>query len=272
MYALLAVGLDLIFGILGIVNFAYGDFLMIAMFAVYFALVGLHTNLVVAGLLAIVPTCLFGILLWKGIIGIGKDQERQMLATLGLSTILINVGNLVLTPDPHTVSSTLTSSTLSFGGIHVVGEVLLGGLIMGALVVAIMLIVRRTIYGIRLRALAANEVAARLYGIDDRSILLLTILLSSLCLAAVAAVLLPNYSVSPTVGLDFTLIAYMAVILGGMGTIVGPALAGMLIGVVQTVGGLWLQGSLPQTLVALCFLLVVSFHPTGLFGRRTFGR
>jgi branched-chain amino acid transport system permease protein len=266
--AVLAVGLDLVFGVLRIVNFAYGDFLMVGLFAAYFSVGTLDLPIIVAGVVALVPILLMGLLLWIGVKPLHENQERQMLATLAVGILLQETGNLTLGARTRTVDSSFTDSTVSFAGVHVATFTLVAGIVCGVLAVAVFLITRRSRFGLYLRAFSANDTAARLYGVDQRTITLGAIALSSACLAAASVALLPTTYVSPTVGVSYTLLVYIAVIIGGGGTVVGAIAGGVLIQVVLSLGGLWLAGSLPDAVVVGGLLAVLATRPRGLFGGR----
>jgi branched-chain amino acid transport system permease protein len=266
--ALFAVGLDLVFGILGIVNFAYGDFLMVALFAVYWGASTAGQPLLVAGALAIVPAAILGLALWGAMKPLGENQERQMLATLAFGILLQEGGNLLIGSETRALGSSYTSGTVSFAGVNVVTHTLVAGLACGALAVGVFLVSRRTRFGLQLRALAANETAARLYGIDRRKVSAITIAISSICVAAAATSLLPTLYVSPSVGISFTLLTYMAVIIGGSGTIVGAVVGAIIIELCRSIGGLWLDAGLPETVVVGILLVVLATRPQGLFGAK----
>lgn len=268
--ALFAVGLDLVFGLLGIVNFAYGDFLMVALFAVFYAATTLGQPIIVAGLLAVVPALLLSLALWLGVRPLGENQERHMLATLAFSILLVEAGNIFLGTEVRTLGSGIATDRTSFLGATVVTYTLVSGLVCGALGVGVFLLTRRTRFGLHLRALAANEMAAGLHGIDRRKVSVLTFAVSAVCIAAAATSLLPGLYVSPSVGISFTLLTYMAVIIGGSGTIVGAVVGAILIELARSVGGLWLSGALPETIVVGVLLVVLATRPQGLFGAKRF--
>lgn len=264
--ALFAVGLDLVFGILGIVNFAYGDFLMVVLFALFWGVATAGLPLLVAGVLTVLPALVLGLVLWGAMRPLAENQERQMLATLAFGILLQEAGNLVLGSQTRTLGSSFTSGTTAFLGVRVVTFTLIAGLACGALAVGVYVLTRRTRFGLQLRALAANDTAARLHGIDKRRVSVLTLGVSAVCISAAATALLPTLYVSPSVGISFTLLTYMAVIIGGSGTIVGAVVGAVIIELCRSIGGLWLSGSLPETVVVAILLIVLATRPQGLFG------
>lgn len=267
-FAALAVGLDLIFGVLRIINFAYGDFLMIALFVVFFAVGAFQLPIALAGVLAVAGMLLVSFLFWLGVLPLGENQERQMLATFGIGILLQEVGNLVFGAQVRTLDSSLTSSTFRFGDVAVVQYTLVAALICAALVIAVLVVMRKSRFGLQLRAFAANEAASRLYGVDRRKIMLGALGISAACIGIAATSLLPTLYVSPTIGLNYTVLIYMMVIIGGTGSIVGAIVGAVIVELAMSVGSLWLPGSLPMNIVVIILLVILATRPQGLFGAK----
>ena len=269
-YALIALGHTLIYGVLHIINFAHGAALMVALYGVYF----LHQRAGIDPYLALpimVPAMFaFGYALQRFVIGRashGKD-ENILLVTLGISIILENLALYAFKSDTRNIDTPYTLSTLDIGGalISVPKVVAFGGALATAAI--LLLIIGRTDLGRAIRACAKERQGARLVGIDVEHVFAMSFGIGLACLGAAACFLLPAYYVNPTVGGGFVLIAFTIVVLGGMGSFTGALLGGLLIGVVESVGGLWLGESLGQIGIFVIFIAVLLFRPQGLFGAR----
>lgn len=269
-YALIALGLTLIYGVLHIVNFAHGAALMVALYGVYFLRerAGIDPY---AALPIMVPAMFaFGYLLQRFVIGRashGKD-ENILLVTLGISIILENLALVAFKSDTRTIDTAYTLSTVDIAGalISVPKVVAFGGALATAAI--LLVVIGRTDLGRAIRACATERQGARLAGIDVEHVFAMSFGIGLACLGAAACFLLPAYYVNPTVGNGFVLIAFTIVVLGGMGSFTGALLGGLLIGVVESVGGLWLGESLGQIGIFLIFIAVLLFRPQGLFGAR----
>lgn len=274
-YALIALGLTLIYGVLHIINFAHGAALMVAMYAVYL----LHQRfgwdpyavlpLVVAGMFAL------GYALQRGVINRashGKD-ENILLVTLGLAIVMENLALLAFRSDTRTIETAYTLSTVAVPGPFGVGAMIslpkllaFGGAL--ATAAALLLLMRGTDLGRAIRAVAKEKQGARLMGIDVEHVYAVSYGIGLACLGAAACFLLPAYYVNPQVGSGFVLVAFTIVVLGGMGSFGGALLGGLLIGVVESLGGLFFGDSLGQVSIYLIFIAVLLVRPQGLFGER----
>ena len=267
-YALIALGLTLIYGVLHIINFAHGAALMVALYAVYL----LKTNLGIDPYLAlpiVVPGmfCL-GYALQRGIInraGHGKD-ENILLVTLGISIVLENLALLVFKSDTRTIETAYTLTTVAIGPAMIALPKLVA--FAGALVASMLLlaILTRTDLGRAIRAVAKEKHGAKLMGIDVDHVYAMCFGVGLACLGAAACFLLPAYYVNPQVGAGFVPVAFTIVVLGGMGSFGGALVGGLLIGVVESMGGLFLGESLGQIGIFAVFIAVLLFRPQGLFG------
>lgn len=270
LYALVALGLTLIYGVLHIINFAHGALLMLGLYAVYFLNVQFGIDPYVA--LLIVPPAMFalGYALQRGIIGRashGRD-ENILLVTLGLSIIIENLSLFFFRSDTRTVDTPYSFDVIEiFGAFLPYPKVVafIGALVTAAL---LWLLMSRTDLGRAIRALAKERKGAQLVGINADHVFAMSFGLGIACLGVAACLLLPSYYVNPQVGGGFVLIAFTIVVLGGMGSFVGALIGGLIIGVIEALGGLFLGESLGQIGIFLIFILVLIFRPTGLFGAR----
>ncbi|HZH05118.1 MAG TPA: branched-chain amino acid ABC transporter permease [Lautropia sp.] len=269
-YALIALGLTLIYGVLHIINFAHGAALMAALYGVYFLFTRWGVDPYVA-LLVMVPTMfLAGYCLYRWVIGraSGGRDENILLVTLGVSIVLENLALLFFTSDTRTIDTDYTLATVDLLGAMISLPKVIS--MAGALATAALLwaLMTRTDLGRAIRACARERHGARLVGIDVERIFALSFGIGLACLGAAACFLLPTYYVNPGVGSGFVLIAFTVVVLGGMGSFVGALLGGLLIGVVESIGGLLLGESLGQMGIFLIFIAVLLFRPQGLFGAK----
>ena len=269
-YALVALGLTLIYGVLHIINFAHGASLMVALYAAYLlkAKLGLDPYLalpVVVGLMFAL-----GYALQRAVINRashGKD-ENILLVTLGVSIVLENLALLFFKSDTRTIDTAYTLTTVPIGPAMIALPKIVA--FFGALATSALLlwIVSRTDLGRAIRAVAKEKQGARLMGIDVDHVYAMSFGIGLACLGAAACFLLPAYYVNPQVGGGFVLVAFTIVVLGGMGSFAGALLGGLLIGVVESLGGLFLGESLGQIGIFAIFIAVLLLRPQGLFGSR----
>ena len=269
-YALVALGLTLIYGVLHIINFAHGAALMMALYGVYFLKQGLGVDPYLALLPMVAVMFVGGYALQRLVINRashGKD-ENILLVTLGLSIVLENVALLAFKSDTRTIETPYTLATVTVGPamIAVPKLVAFGGALLAA--AALIAIVRFTDLGRAIRAVAREKQGARLVGIDVDHVYAMSFGIGLATLGAAACFLLPAYYVNPQVGNGFVLVAFTIVVLGGMGSFAGALVGGLLIGVVESLGGLWFGESLGQVGIFLLFIAVLLFRPQGLFGAK----
>jgi branched-chain amino acid transport system permease protein len=266
-YALVALGLTLIYGVLHIINFAHGALLMAALYGVFFlnARLGLDPY---AALPVMVPAMFVaGYGLQRFVIGRaghGRD-ENILLVTLGLAIVLENAALALFKSDTRTVETAYTFATVNVAGAMIAVPKVVA--FFGALAVAalLLLLVSRTDLGRAIRAVAKEPQGARLVGIDVEHVLAMSFGIGLACLGAAACFLLPAYYVNPQVGNGFVLIAFTIVVLGGMGSFAGALAGGFVVGVIESLGGLWLGESLGQIGIFLVFIAILLFRPQGLF-------
>jgi branched-chain amino acid transport system permease protein len=269
-YALIALGLTLIYGVLHIINFAHGALLTAALFAAFFAhrLFGLDPYLAA---FALAPAFfVLGYGLQRFVIGPAShgDDRNMLLVTLGIAVMVENALLYAFRADTRTVDVPYGFSTIDLGVTLLSLPRVVG---FGAvLVVALLLwaILRLTDIGKAIRAVAKEKLGAELSGIDVAHVYAVTFGLGTACLAVAACLLIPTYYVNPHVGNAFVLVAFTIVVLGGMGSVPGALIGGLFIGVVESLSGLYLGESLGQIGIFLIFILVLLVRPSGLFGER----
>jgi len=269
-YALIALGLTLIYGVLHIINFAHGALLTAALFAAYFAFKVLGLDPYIA-VVAIAPLFFaFGYALQRFVIGPAShgDERNVLLVTLGIAIVIENLALYAFHADTRTIDVPAGFDVID------VGVALLGvSRVVGFFAVLVLTLVlwafmRLTDTGKAIRAVAKEQLGAQLAGIDVAHIYGVTFGLGTACLAIAACLLIPTFYVNPYVGQGFVLVAFTIVVLGGMGSITGALVGGILIGVIESLGGLLFGESLGQLGIFVVFILVLLVRPTGLFGVR----
>jgi branched-chain amino acid transport system permease protein len=268
-YALMSIGLTLIFGVLRVVNFAHGEFLMIAMYGAWAISRLLGVNPYFAAIAVVPAMFLFGALVYRLVIGPGlaKPHLVVVFATMGLSIFLQNIALMAMTADLRDVPPIFARS-ISIGGIFIKGELLLSFIVTLLCTVVLQWVIKHTFLGKAIRATVQDGEAAKLMGIAVPRIFLITFAAGSALVGLAACMMVPLFSVFPTVGLNFVLIAFVIVVLGGMGSIEGALLGGFCVGVVQSLSAYYVAPAFGQLFFFLLFLLVMIFRPNGLFGQK----
>ncbi|MFL6930581.1 MAG: branched-chain amino acid ABC transporter permease [Xanthobacteraceae bacterium] len=267
-YALVALGLTLIYGVLHIINFAHGALLTAAMFAAFFAqrLFGIDPYLA-----ALVLTPLFFVVgygLQRFVIGPAAhgDDRNVLLVTLGLAVVIENGLLFAFRADTRTVNLDYAFEVIELGVVFLPLPRVIAFAVVLVVALALWLMLSLTDTGKALRAVAKEKLGAELSGIDVAHIYAVTFGLGTACLAVAACLLLPTYYVNPHVGNAFVLVAFTIVVLGGMGSVAGALAGGLFVGVVESLCGLYLGESLGQIGIFIMFILVLLVRPSGLFG------
>jgi branched-chain amino acid transport system permease protein len=269
-YALMSIGLTLIFGVLKIVNFAHGEFLMLAMYLAW-AMVSFLGLSAYAAAIAVIPALfVFGALVYLLVVRPAVDKPHLIVvfATMGLSIAMQNLALLLMSADLRDVPPLLAGAPVRIGPLLFRLELLLGFVISIAVTLALMAFLKRSYFGKAVRATVQDRDAAMLMGINVPRLFLLTFAGGSALVGLAGCVMVPLYSTFPTVGLNFILIAFVVVVLGGMGSIEGAWLGGVCIGVVQSLSAYYIAPAYGQLLYFLVFLLVMLFRPNGFLGQR----
>lgn len=267
-YGLVAMGLTLIFGVLDIVNFAHGAFLAVALFLSYFLVAGMGMHPYLALLVVLPSMFLLGAVAQRFVLAgaMGKPLENQLLITLGISLVIENSLLLFFGANPRSVSLPGDQGVAILGAVAELSRILA---FVGALVLAglLFLLLRRTSLGTAIRAVAANDAGAQMVGIDTRWIYMLTFAIGTACAGAAGVLVAPLVTIEPVTGALFNIIAFVVVVLGGMGNVVGALLGGLVVGLAEQLGALLLPGQSPLLVVFIVFVLVLLLRPQGLFGR-----
>ena len=269
-YALIALGLTLIYGVLHIINFAHGALLTAAMFAAFFAhkLLGFDPYMAAIGLSPLF--FLIGYGLQRYVIGPAAHGEDRniLLVTLGLAVVIENALLYAFRADTRTINLPYAFDVVEIGTAFIAVSRVIAFATVIAVALLLWILMRFTRTGKAIRAVAKEKLGAELSGIDVAHIYAVTFGIGTACLAIAACLLLPTYYVNPHAGNAFVLVAFTIVVLGGMGSVAGALLGGLFVGVVESLSGLYLGESLGQIGIFVMFILVLLFRPSGLFGAR----
>jgi branched-chain amino acid transport system permease protein len=268
-YALIAAGLSLIFGLMEIVNFAHGEFLMLAMFSTYWAWSLWRLDPVVSLPLTAAALFLLGFATYHGLIRwvLGAPMLAQIFATFGLAIFLRSAAQAIWGVDFHLVKDPLVQGRISLGGLFIGLPQLVASV--GALLAFVFLnwFISRTETGLALQATAQDRQAASLMGINTERMFALGWGIGAACVGVAGALLTIFFYVFPEVGASFALLAYVTVALGGFGNVPGTLVAGVVVGLIEVLGGLLIAPALKYVAVFVLYLLIVLWRPQGLFGR-----
>lgn len=268
-YALVAVGLTLIFGVMEIVNFSHGEFLMLGMYSAFwmYALYALDPiwSLPISAIgLFIVGAAIYRLVI-KRIIG--APPLAQVFTTFGLMILLRGIAQFLWKPDFRTIDKSVVSGHVSFAGVQLGLPQVVAGVGAVLTTAAVYLFLNRTRAGAALEATAADREAAQLMGIDSQRMFTLAWGLGAACAGVAGALLATFFPIFPEVGANFVLIAFVVVNLGGFGSVAGAFWAGIIVGVVEVMGGLLLGPQFKTAIVLLLFLAMLVWRPQGLLGK-----
>ncbi len=269
-YALVALGLTLIYGVLHIINFAHGALLSAAMFAAFFAFRLLGLDPYIAILLLAPAFFVIGYLLQRFVIGPAShgDDRNMLLVTLGLAVLIENALLFAFRADTRTIDLPYAFRTIDFGFTFLSVPRVIGFAAVLFVALALWALMTLSDTGKAIRAVAREKLGAQLAGIDVAHVYAMTFGLGTACVAVAACLLMPTYYVNPTAGEAFVLVAFTIVVLGGMGSVAGALIGGLVVGVVESLSGLFLGESLGQIGIFLVFIAVLLVRPTGLFGAK----
>jgi branched-chain amino acid transport system permease protein len=269
LYALVAAGLSLIWGVMDIINFAHGEFLMVAMYVSYWIGFLAHVDPLFSWVAAGAFAFLLGALTYRLIVRrcLGKAAMAPLLATFGLSLLLKNFCLNRFSPNFRLLQGTiLEGRTLQIGAVVISMPQFVTGLFALAVLGALYYLLKRTRTGWAIQATAMDREAAELMGIDTEKIFLLVFGIGGACVGIAGGLMTSNLAVHPEVGGLFGLIAFVVVALGGFGSIPGALLAALLIGLVEALAGFYIAPVFKYVAVFGIYLAVILVRPKGLFG------
>lgn len=269
-YALISVGLALIFGVVGLVNFAHGEFLMLAMYIAYWIYnkggldpyQSLPVNLIV---MAVIGFLIFKLIMERVL---DSDHSIQMLLTLALSMVLQNVALILWKADYRSIRIPMTNSSTNMGFLTLNTPRLLAFVIAIGASVLLYLYLQKTFTGAAMRAISQNGKAAQLMGINIKKTYMLAFVIGTVLVGLAGLLLSPIYPAFPLVGANFSTLAFIVVVLGGLSSVPGAIIGGLVIGVIESFAGYFAGAAYQQAAYFLLFILVLVFKPNGLFGKK----
>lgn len=267
-YALISIGLTIIFGVLGIINFAQADFMMLGMYVAFSAFIGLSISPILMFFLLLPVFIVFGSIVYRILIEpiIDEQEDAQLILTFGILLILQNAILTLYGSSPQTISVPYSTSSVVLGPITLNQAKLIAFVFAVFTAAAVYVFLRRTEFGRAIRATSDNSKAASYVGINVRWVYMIAFGLGIALTASAGALLLLYYPASPTVGFDFIVLMFVVVVAGGLGSVKGALIAGLVIGVIENLSVVWLPLELQPAVIFVLFLLVVLFRPQGLFG------
>jgi branched-chain amino acid transport system permease protein len=270
LYALIGMGLALIFGVMRIVNFAHGAFLMVGMYATYVLFDYFKLNPYLGFLPAGVILFIFGYLVYLALIRPVRTRSHfmQILMTTGIGLILTDSAQLIFKADYRQTNIDLVNRSVHIGPFGANAAEVLSFAIAIVFVVGLYFFVSRSLTGQALRAISQSPDVAPLMGINLTRIQGFSFALGTALAGVAGGLLLPRLYLFPGVGEDYTTKAFVMVVLGGMGSIEGAALGGLVLGLSESLTSLYIGNQWALIVDFVLFLLVLSFKPSGIFGRQ----
>jgi branched-chain amino acid transport system permease protein len=267
-YAAIGVTLTLIFGVMRIVTFCHGEFLMVALYLVYIAVTWLGLDSYVSIIVVVPVMMVFAVAVYYLLIEpvLATNEHNQIVTTLAFGLVLQNAALLIFTADMQTIPSNFAADTFRLGGLIVRVPVALCALVSLALCLGLGWVLHHTRIGRQLRATSQDKDAAALCGVRVDRVYLVAFCVGLGMLSVVAVLLAPTLYVSPLIGHSYTLTAFVIVVLGSLGNFGGAIIGGLIVGIVESLGGLLTSGSMPFAMTFGLFVLILLFRPQGLFG------
>ena len=268
-YALMGIGLTMIFGVMRVTNFAHGELLMLGMYATWLAFTVLHIDPFLSIVLVAPALFLWGALLQKAIINrvLNALPQNQILLTIGLGLIMSNSVMLIFTSDYRILTTTYSSSSYHLGALSISQPLLYAFVITVLITAGLYWFLLKTDTGQAIRATAQDREAAQLMGINVRRMSVLAFGIGSALAGTAGALISPTYYIFPQVGSTFTLKAFVIVVLGGMGSVVGATLGGIIVGLTESLAAVYVASGLKELVVFVLFLALLLFKPAGLLGK-----
>ncbi len=270
-YGLMALGLSVIFGVVRVVNFAHGEMMTIAMYLVivFFSVLGLDPLIMLVPISAVLFA--LGYLMQRAIINpfINRPEHSQFMLLVAIAIIMVNGLLLIFGPDSQGITTAYSFDSFDLGGIIIdAGKVYAA---IAALIVAVALFAffRLTLTGKAIRACADNYNGALVVGLDVKRLYSLTFGIGAACVGAAGTMLMIVTDVTPAIGPAYTLLAFVIVITGGLGSMPGAIVGGVLIGLTEALGGFFFTPSAKTMFSFAILVLVLLFRPQGIMGQRT---
>ncbi len=267
-YALIAAGLALVFGVLEIINFAHGELLMVGAYVMAFALPALGGQYVPAMLVALAASALLGLILYHGFLARlrDKDFERSILVTMGLSMVLLYGCQYLFSATPKMVNTEFGFAGFAVGSIRITWtRVIAGGLAIAAFAV-LWFILFRTQFGRAMRAVSINREAALMVGVRPQAVARNAVIVATILCGLAGAALAPIHLVQPIMGQFLIFKAFALIIIGGLGSMSGAIFAGIALGILESWIGGFFEIIWQEVAGFIVMMAVLLIRPQGLFG------
>jgi branched-chain amino acid transport system permease protein len=266
----MAVGLALIFGVMRVVNFAHGDMMVWGMYLAWLLATGAGVDPYLSFVVCAGALFLLGLAVQRGLVDriVDAPHEMQILLMLGVALVLENTALLAFGPEPQRVRSALGASAVWLGPLFVDTARLVTFAVALALTALLWLLLFRTDLGRSIRAAADNPYGALVIGTDVRRVYALAFAVGAACVGAAGALVTPIVPFQPTTGLQLSVTSFNIVIIGGMGSLLGAFVGGLLVSVAESLGAVFLAPSMKELVSFSLLIAVLLFRPAGLFGRR----
>lgn len=268
LYAMLGVGVSLIFGVMRIINFAHGELMMLSMYLCFVLFSIFHLDPLISLFVAVPLAFLLGCLLEKFLVRkvLAGKAESQILLTFGLAIIFSSFAQTIFSPQTQFVVTPYSNATVSVFGIGINPGLLLILGVAVIFVVGLQVVLHRTDLGRTIRASSQNRYAALLMGINVNRIYMITFGIASALAAAAGALMLPTFYVNPHVGGALTFKAFTVSVLGGLGSPTGAIYGSMILGIAESLGQVYISPDYKDIIAYSVFILVLLFRPTGIKG------
>ena len=268
-YILIALGLGLIFGVVNYVNVAQAEFSMFAMYGTWVLWIALGLDPFLSLAIILPVFAMIGVAFYVSMVRPVRTRDHgvHILMTLGLAFILQNAALLIFSADVRTIRTAYSAASFNIGGVSINIVKLVAFLIAIALFFALIAFLNKTRTGRAIRAVAQDESLAAAFGVNVDRIFMITVAIAIALAAAAGTIMMPHLFVQPMVGQFFVLFAFAIVVMGGMGNLKGALVAGLIIGVVEAFGQVYIGGLAGRIIVFALILIILYLRPSGLFGR-----
>jgi branched-chain amino acid transport system permease protein len=270
-YSLMTVGLTIIFGVMKVVNFAHGELLMVGMYVTYWLFTLLGIDPLASLILCMGLLFCFGAVMQRVLITPLKEEDRELgslLVTLGFGIFLQSLALFLWKADFRSVATSYGTEVVEIGFIIIPLPRLIAFLIALCLSVLLFLLLKKTYVGKAIRATSEDRETAMLMGINVQHVDLFAFGIGAGCVGAAAAIITPSYFVFPSVGTMFGLTCFVAVVLGGLGNFIGAFIAGLIVGLAESFGVMYVSTQAKYLVTFAIFITVLIIKPAGLFGRK----
>lgn len=267
-YGVIAVGLSLVFGVLGIVNFAQAEFMMLGMYAALFAWSYLGLDPLIGAVFSFIVGFGIGALAQRLLIQrvMNAPHVSQIFLTVGILIVMENSALLMFGADYHTVKTAYQTQSLQLGPFFFSVPYLAAFGMAVVVSIALWLVMARTWIGRAIRATAQNAMAAGIFGVDAKRVYMIAFGLGTGLTAFGGGIILSYASVSPTVGSQYVVLMFTVVVLGGLGSVLGALIGGVAVGIIQSVSTLMMPIQVQNLALFVIFIALLTFRPQGLLG------